>query len=486
MRALWCPLLFPSTALVRLAFSFVMYYSGGSVKICTIGGLMKQLALLLLVIMMRGAYAQCDDGLLFHSFLSADQLVAYTIVDTPGMVGGASNWYWTTAGTLRQSSNVYLSGDAYPDLHGSVAWLSDRCWTDCRFDLSVKPGDNDDWGLYFRSTLQEGEGFGYRLSFNNDQHPGLYLNAGSNGNWTELIADTDFRYGQGSWQNLGLVLSGSQISVFWQDTLVFSLTDETFSQGGIGLFVRAMSPIEFDNLLVQPLTGVELDPYVDSVVDYVIQPGNETNNYTNPLEMLGAPDQQFVALGGDCSGNSDTAWIILDMGPDDEAILNGPGVDFEIVELGAATGGVDEYYEVWVSNSATGPWTYLALGNGSQSFDLDDAGKCAARYLKLVDLSTTTCNTGTPGCDLDGVVAYYPGPHDDLPQPVIHLDQQDGHFFLRWNALECADAYRVYHRDLPYEGEWNLLEETTGSEVDLGLIPDPFAMGFYQVEALEY
>ena len=74
-------------------------------------------------------------------------------------------------------------------------------------------------------------------------------------------------------------------------------------------------------------------PYAEQVIDSVVLTGNVGNNSANPLDVLGAPDSKFLAMGGP------GAHVVLDMG--DTPIVNGSGPDLEIREQGTAAGGVE-------------------------------------------------------------------------------------------------------------------------------------------------
>lgn len=142
-------------------------------------------------------------------------------------------------------------------------------------------------------------------------------------------------------------------------------------------------------------------PYAEAVVDSHILNGNVGNSQTNILEALYAPDGDEVSLGGP------GAWIILDMGADG-AITNGPGADFQIREIGAAFGGQDESYDVFISET-TNLIDFVQVGTGRaiSLLDLEASGLSSARYVRIVDLATETLGTMTPGADIDSVTSLH-------------------------------------------------------------------------------
>jgi hypothetical protein len=147
---------------------------------------------------------------------------------------------------------------------------------------------------------------------------------------------------------------------------VFEALDDQFVEGNLGLLCWAMNPIEWDNLLVSPPLLAGSDPYADAVLQSEIQPGNNSNSASDPAMMAGAPDNLYTSLGGQCSENPGPAFAVFDMGPDAEAILDGPGADLEVIEIGSSSGGVDESYRVEVGDGPDGPWTILGIGDGQQ------------------------------------------------------------------------------------------------------------------------
>jgi hypothetical protein len=55
------------------------------------------------------------------------------------------------------------------------------------------------------------------------------------------------------WHQLRVVHQGCEIDVFYDDTQVFHLCDETFTQGRVGLWTKSDAVTYFDNLQLQSL-----------------------------------------------------------------------------------------------------------------------------------------------------------------------------------------------------------------------------------------
>lgn len=429
--------------------------------------------------------AQCPGEQLYHSYSYPSQLAEYSITDA-GTVSDPSNWSVTGTGHLKQSANIYGSGDMLPELHGTVAWLDGECWSDFVLRVQVFPDDNDDWGLLFRAN-PSGNGFdsGYQLHLGRDAFPGQHLHSLADTTWTELHADPVPAFALDAWQELEIAALGTGIEVRLDGNLVMSVIDEEHAEGSIGLWCRGMAPIYWDNLLIAPPGAAGTDPYADLVIDSAIQSGNQGNSAPDPDQVIGAPDNLFVSLGGECSGNDGPAWVILDMGADDEVIRDGPEGDFEILEIGNSDGGVDESYAVRVSNSPDGPWDSLGVGIGNAIFDLASIDRCDARYVRIDDLSSSTCSSDTPGSDIDGIVAFYPGPAALPDMPLPDMDLVDEELLLHWSPVGCADSFFVDHSPEPWPaaGDWIFLGATADTSWSVGGVPPAGSMGFYRVRA---
>lgn len=178
------------------------------------------------------------------------------------------------------------------------------------------------------------------------------------------------------------------------------------------------------------------DPYAKSVVFAQILEGNVGNSHTNTANALGAPDGNSVSLGGP------GASLMVDMGAD-TPVVDGPGPDLEVRELGAAVGGADESYQVRVSNS-TDTNTFVLVGEGRalSLMDIHPAGLASARYVWLQDVATETLNTTVPGSDIDSLrVLYYAGNSNDVAPPTevqVRLTGQGA--WLSWTASTATNV----------------------------------------------
>jgi hypothetical protein len=184
-------------------------------------------------------------------------------------------------------------------------------------------------------------------------------------------------------------------------------------------------------------TGIAT-PYAEAVVDSYILTGNIGNSQTNVLEALGAPDEQEVSLGGP------GGWIMLDMGADDP-IVNGPGADLQVREIGAAFGGQDESYEVYISETTNlVDFVLVGIGRAISLLDIQDSGLSAARYVRIVDLATETLNTTVPGSDIDSITALQ---SEGLPQGGTNLQARltGQGILLSWQQSggNTADAFNI-------------------------------------------
>jgi RHS repeat-associated protein/CSLREA domain-containing protein len=151
------------------------------------------------------------------------------------------------------------------------------------------------------------------------------------------------------------------------------------------------------------------DPYADCVVDFLSNSGG----YRDPSKVLGPPScpaWDFLSLGGG------GGYVIVDMGEGEE-ILDGPGADIKVYEVGSGCGGINEGYYVYVSNSSSGPWILLGTGSGNSTFDLA-TNLSQARYVKIVD--QTGINSGsTGGADIDAIEALNYVSQIPTPTPTV-------------------------------------------------------------------
>ncbi|MEO0225887.1 MAG: T9SS type A sorting domain-containing protein, partial [candidate division WOR-3 bacterium] len=105
---------------------------------------------------------------------------------------------------------------------------------------------------------------------------------------------------------------------------------------------------------------------------------------------LGDSDGFYHSLGK--SGD-----IALDMGL--TPLINGPGVDFRVIE---GNDGTAEGYRVYASNGWNGPWTLCGADTGSGDFSLPGSLP-SARYIRITDDGDGQANSPTAGFDLDAL-----------------------------------------------------------------------------------
>lgn len=179
----------------------------------------------------------------------------------------------------------------------------------------------------------------------------------------------------------------------------------------------------------------QTNTYAKAVVASQVLLGNVGNKDTDPTAALGAPDGRFLAMGGP------GATLILDMGAD-TPIIDQPGPDIEIREIGAAygNGSSDESHRVFVSNSPE-PESFIEIGTGRaiSLLDIHASGLASARYIRLVDIATESLDSDTPGSDIDSVCAlHYEGAGVPMVQSARVIPTGQG-LLLRWDASSATN-----------------------------------------------
>ena len=143
------------------------------------------------------------------------------------------------------------------------------------------------------------------------------------------------------------------------------------------------------------------DAYADCVVDFKANGSN--NQWKDPNMVLGAPNcspWNFLSLGGG------GGYVIVDMGAGEE-IVDGAGADLKIHETGSGCGGINERYDVFISNNPNGDWVPLNSGSGTSTFDLAGSQLFTVRYVMIVDNTGLNNSSRTPGADIDAIEALH-------------------------------------------------------------------------------
>ena len=188
----------------------------------------------------------------------------WTIVDDEGTRLGPSNWS-VSSGALVQSSNIGSDGTGglgtfalYSTGQGTE---TDR-WTDYRVTMKIKSKDNDSIGVMFRYVDNNNY---YRFSWDR-QHKLSRLVKREDGVFNVLANDTA-AYEIGQTYQLEIIAEGTTLQVWIDGSLIFSVTDASFSEGTIALYSFYNKGSVFDDVLVEGLfTGNVLlwDDFNDS------------------------------------------------------------------------------------------------------------------------------------------------------------------------------------------------------------------------------
>ncbi|KPK63201.1 hypothetical protein AMJ83_08135 [candidate division WOR_3 bacterium SM23_42] len=159
----------------------------------------------------------------------------------------------------------------------------------------------------------------------------------------------------------------------------------------------------------------------------------EVNNKTNPRFALGPEDSLWLSLGW-------SGYVVLDVGPN-TPITDGPGDDFVVSE---GNDGMDEGYNVYVSNDWSGSWISCGADTGTASFDISATGLSEARYVKIVDDGNTQ-GTQYAGFDLDALHFWYPAGIEEgsvLGEAIVNIllspNPSHGQIDIRFQVLETA------------------------------------------------
>ena len=145
---------------------------------------------------------------------------------------------------------------------------------------------------------------------------------------------------------------------------------------------------------------------------------NKHNNETDMPRAIGPPDGLALSLGN--SGQ-----IVLDFGQPG-AIVDGPGVDFTIIEALVPGDAVLEAYAVYAGDTAYMQDNLIGTGVGSASFDLGASGMASTRYLRIEDQSGAPLVHPFAGLELDAVTVLNGAGGPSLSADVSQLSLATG------------------------------------------------------------
>ena len=170
----------------------------------------------------------------------------WRVVDD-GNMQDPSSWS-VAAGRLQQTSNIRSSNlerNVLPKLGSYALYEPSDNWADYRVRVTMQSDDDDAIGLMFR--IRDGNNY-YRFSWDSQRaYRRVVRNEG--GTFT-LLAEDAVPYVPGQAYDLEVTVQGSTITVSIDGADIFTINDETFPAGGIGLYGWANSASIFDDVLV--------------------------------------------------------------------------------------------------------------------------------------------------------------------------------------------------------------------------------------------
>lgn len=185
-------------------------------------------------------------------------------VDTLGrwdFASGASGWYpeagtWNASGgTYQNTANAGSATTAGVNVGDAFSWAGAGTWADYTVSAKVTPMSwSGTFGIIRLFARWRDVRNWYYVNLTSDSH--LQLRKYVNGVATDLAPPIAYPVALGRTYKLALVVAGTSIKAFVNDTLRMSATDATFSSGQVG--VGGWNSLgRFDDVLVtRPRAGV--------------------------------------------------------------------------------------------------------------------------------------------------------------------------------------------------------------------------------------
>jgi hypothetical protein len=170
-----------------------------------------------------------------------------TLDGVPALATAVSPWRIPGWGGILQTSNIWGGEDAASSLGrpGTMLVTGTVAWTDYRFAVQLRSGDDDAIGVVFR---YHGPNNHYRFSMDQQRQYRRLVRV-ANGQFTSL-AKGHFVFTQGRDYSITVEAVGSSIKVYQDGSLVFDVDDNTFAEGGIGLYCWANFAAQFTDVRV--------------------------------------------------------------------------------------------------------------------------------------------------------------------------------------------------------------------------------------------
>lgn len=191
----------------------------------------------------------------FYDDFATNTLSDYNVVDL-GTVTPPSSWSIAT-GRMQETSNIYTHGA--PDMNGTFAYNTNGDWGSSVFEASAMSTDDDFFGLIFRYT---GNDY-YRFAWMRQDHtgsgsvgPGRYLHEFSSGTWNTIDSD-NIAYVTGQWYDFQIIMNGSYIEVYVDNSLVLNGTGGGSIAGKVGMYDWACQVAYWDNLRIRKIASQE-------------------------------------------------------------------------------------------------------------------------------------------------------------------------------------------------------------------------------------
>jgi hypothetical protein len=192
----------------------------------------------------------------FYDDFSTDTKSAYTIVDL-GVNSAPSSWS-VAGGRMQETTNIYTHGA--PHMNGTYAYRTSGDWGNYIYEAKVMTTDDDFIGLVFRYANNSNY---YRFAWMRQDHtgsgsvgPGRYLHEIVGGAWNTIDSDI-VAYTIGQWYDFRIVMNGSYIEAYIDDSLVLNGTSSGSTSGKVGMYDWACEVAYWDDLRIRKLVSPE-------------------------------------------------------------------------------------------------------------------------------------------------------------------------------------------------------------------------------------